>query len=408
MRDEGFIRKKTRAISEHMQNPVAHRDGNQLGVQVGIHKNEHAPRAPEDKLNILITGGCGFIGSHLFKSLHDEGHSVVAYDNFNNHLYSSYLKDERVRHFKIPFYDRDLRSDLLLNAVIWQDMEKIMGENPVDGNEVPNRNKKFVIVNGNKVAVETPYWDFVIHLGAHAGVRDSFGKEDEYHSNNIDGTQNLIRQIKNYSPETKVIYASTSSVYGGTPITEEGWKEDFVQAHQLNAYAYTKYINECQFKISGIKNVGLRFFTVYGPWGRPDMALFQFTKNILDKKPIDVYNYGNMKRDFTFIDDIVDGIKVVMNKFHADEIESGEIFNIGRGEQVQLMDFITAIENETGIQADKNLCAKHPADTEETWSNCDKLMSLGWKPKVSIDEGVKRFYQWYKEFTANPEHKKLV
>jgi len=322
-----------------------------------------------DKLKILITGGAGFIGSQLYARLADK-HDVVSMDNYNDHLYHPKLKTQRTKQFELTFWDRDIRSDILMNSSLIN-----------HGGAGP--------------------FDYIIHLAAHAGVRDSFGNEAEYHSNNIDGTQKLIDVI-NDMPEgmkrPRVIYASTSSVYGGTPITENGWVEDNVKAHQLNAYAYTKYVNECQFKSSGIDNVGLRFFTVYGPWGRPDMALFQFTKKILDGETIDVYNYGDMKRDFTYIDDILDGIEIVLEKFDSREIESNEIFNIGRGEQVQLMDFIKAIERETGKGAKMNLCEKHPADTKETWSNTEKLQALGYSPKVSIDEGVKKFFEWYKEW----------
>jgi UDP-glucuronate 4-epimerase len=322
-----------------------------------------------DKLNILITGGAGFIGSHLYQRLKDK-HNVFCLDNFNDHLYDPKLKRKRVNEFKITHWQRDIRSAQLNDVTFLKPSE-------------------------------VTHFDYVIHLAAHAGVRDSFGKESEYHSNNIEGTQQLIDAIK-YMPEgrkkPRVIYASTSSVYGGTPITEKGWVEDDVRAHQLNAYAYTKYVNECQFKASGLENVGLRFFTVYGPWGRPDMALFQFTKKILDGETIDVYNYGDMKRDFTYIDDIIDGIEIVLNNFEEGNIESNEIFNIGRGEQVPLMDFIKAIERNCGKEAIMNLCEKHPADTKETWSNTEKLQALGYNPKVSIDEGVKQFFEWYKEW----------
>jgi len=150
--------------------------------------------------------------------------------------------------------------------------------------------------------------------------------------------------------------------------------------------------------VSKIKNtIGLRFFTVYGPWGRPDMALFKFTKGILDGSKIDVFNYGDMKRDFTYVDDIVAGIKVLIQRtMDSDGLK--EIYNIGRGEQVQLMDFITEIEKNFGRKAEKNLLPKHPADTQETWSDTTKLQSLGWKPTTSIPEGIEKFAEWYKSY----------
>lgn len=318
-----------------------------------------------EKKKILVTGSAGFIGSQLINRLIQKGHKASGIDNFNSHLYNFKLKHDRHEEFTHKLYDRDIRSGLLIEHVARH---------------------------------EPP--DIVIHLAAHAGVRDSFGNEGEYHSNNIDGTQNLIDKFKKYSPNTKFIYASTSSVYGGTPISENGWIEEDIRGHQLNAYAYTKFVNECQFKTSGLQNVGLRFFTVYGPWGRPDMALFQFTKNILDGRPISLYNYGNMKRDFTYIDDILDGIEIVLEKFDAGEIESNEIFNIGRGEQVDLLDFVSAIENCCGKKAITELVEKHPADTVETWSSTKKLEAYGYKPKTSIKEGVREFYEWYVDYTS--------
>ena len=334
-----------------------------------------------DRKRILVTGGAGFIGSQLHNRLM-ANHDVVMIDNFNNHLYKNKLKVKRRDHFRLPTWaEIDIRSNSLWEHVF--------------------TNSDQAIADPKRRADDTKYgFDYIIHLAAHAGVRDSFGKEGEYHSNNIDGTQCMIDFINQLRPEDrpKVIYASTSSVYGGTPITEDGWKEDNVQAHQLNAYAYTKYVNECQFKISGIENVGLRFFTVYGPWGRPDMALFQFTKKILAGEPIDVYNYGDMKRDFTYIEDILDGIEIVLKNFDSGEIESNEIFNIGRGEQVNLLDFIKSIEQNCGKKAIMNMVPKHPADTTETWSNTEKLQAFGYKPKVSIEHGVTNFYQWYAEW----------
>lgn len=318
-----------------------------------------------DKKKILVTGCAGFIGSQLCDRLVKQGHEVIGIDNFNRHLYDHKLKRNRWKINRIDMYERDIRSEIILRGIF----------------------------------LENPDIDYVIHLAAHAGVRDSFGKENEYHSNNIDGTQTLIDFIKGSSPNTKVIYASTSSVYGGTPLPEGGWVEDDVRGHQLNAYAYTKFVNECQFRVSGLQNVGLRFFTVYGPWGRPDMALFQFTRNILDGNCISLYNYGYMRRDFTYIDDILDGIEIVMKNFDAGEIESNEIFNVGRGEQVELDDFVSAIENCCGKKAIIEYADKHPADTTETWSNIDKLKQYGYQPKTDIQEGVENFYKWYIDYT---------
>jgi len=308
---------------------------------------------------VLVTGAAGFIGSQLCDRLQKRGLSVKGIDNFNDHLYTPRLKRDRMVHFGLDIWGCDMRDEIKLEALL--------------GDFRP---------------------DVIIHLGAMAGVRDSLGKEKSYHQNNIDATQNLIDICKRHLPDTRIVYASTSCVYAGSPVP---WVEGKETGKQLNAYGYTKWANECQMQSSGLNTVGLRFFTVYGPWGRPDMALFDFTKNILDGKEITVYNYGDMKRDFTYVDDILDGIEVVLDNT---DIESGEIFNIGRGEQVALMDFINEIEKNTGKEAIKNLAPKHPADTLETWSNTSKLQALGYEPKVSIDEGVERFYEWYKEYNG--------
>ncbi|MBV23256.1 MAG: hypothetical protein CMA53_04070 [Euryarchaeota archaeon] len=311
-------------------------------------------------MKILVTGAAGFIGSQLTNRLRNSGHNARGLDNYNNHLYEPDLKRDRVEHFELDISECDLRDRDGLRIVL--------------GDFEP---------------------EIIVHLAAHAGVRDSFGKESEYHANNIDGTQNLIEVCKEVVPNVRVIYASTSGVFGGTEIPEDGWKENQILGKQLNAYTYTKYINEIQFEISGLNNTGLRFFTVYGPWGRPDMALFDFTKNILDKNEIKVYNYGNMKRDFTYVEDILDGIEIVI---HNNEIANSEIFNIGRGKQVDLMHFVREIEKNCGIEAIIDLAPRHPADSLETWSNTTKLEELGYVPKTNIEDGIANFYAWYKDY----------
>ncbi len=308
---------------------------------------------------VLVTGAAGFIGSQLCDRLQRQGLEVKGLDNFNNHLYTPSLKRDRMVHFKIDCWGCDLRDELKVEALLREFQP-----------------------------------DTIIHLAAMAGVRDSLGKEKSYHQNNIDATQNIIDVCKKHLPDTRIVYASTSCVYAGSPVP---WVEGKETGKQLNAYGYTKWANECQMQSSGLNTVGLRFFTVYGPWGRPDMALFDFTKNILDEQEITVYNYGDMKRDFTYVEDILDGIEIVLGNT---DIESGEIFNIGRGEQVALMDFINEIEKNTGKEAIKNLAPKHPADTLETWSDTTKLEALGYQPKVSIAEGVERFYEWYKDYNG--------
>ena len=304
----------------------------------------------------LITGAAGFIGSQLASKLQEAGEEVVGLDNYNDHLYDPSLKEDRVIHFGLDVRNVDLRDESKLAQLL--------------SKEKPTH---------------------IVHLAAYAGVRDSFGKEKAYHSNNIDSTQNLIDLCKVHCPEVRIVYASTSCVYAGSELP---WTEGNEGGKQLNPYGWSKWTNECQFTASGLNVTGLRFFTVYGEWGRPDMALFTFTQNILDELPITVYNYGNMKRDFTYVQDIIKGIELILDE----DVKSGEIFNIGRGQQVNLMDFITEIEKNTGKKAIKDLQPKHPADTLETWSNTGKLESLGYHPTTSIPEGIANFYKWYKEY----------
>jgi UDP-glucuronate 4-epimerase len=306
----------------------------------------------------LVTGAAGFIGSQLCNRLKQQGHYVIGLDNYNDHLYSPKLKVDRVEHFGIDVVSVDLRDEVKME-------EFIEGVKPTD----------------------------IIHLAAHAGVRDSFGKEKQYHANNIDGTQNLIDACKKHAPDARIVYASTSCVFAGSELP---WTEGRETGKQLNPYGWTKWANECQMQGSGLHTIGLRFFTVYGPWGRPDMALFDFTKNILAEKPITVYNYGNMKRDFTYVEDILDGIECVLNN----DVDAGEIFNIGRGAPVQLMDFISEIEKNTGKTAIKKMAPQHPADTLETFSNTSKLEALGYHPSTNIEDGIRNFYEWYMEYKS--------
>jgi UDP-glucuronate 4-epimerase len=304
----------------------------------------------------LITGAAGFIGSQLYNRLRKRSAMVQGIDNYNDHLYSPTLKVDRCEHFDLDVTYLDIRNEYHLE-------EFLVKYKPTD----------------------------IIHLAAHAGVRDSFGKEKQYHENNIDGTQNLIDLCKKHLPDVRIIYASTSCVFAGSELP---WTEGRETGKQLNPYGWSKWINECQMQSSGLHTIGLRFFTVYGPWGRPDMALFDFTKKILAGEEITVYNYGDMKRDFTYVEDILDGIECVLDS----QAEAGEIFNIGRGQPVQLMDFIKEIEKNTGKEAIMKLAPKHPADTQDTWSNTSKLEALGYHPTTNVEDGIRKFYEWYVEY----------
>jgi UDP-glucuronate 4-epimerase len=232
--------------------------------------------------------------------------------------------------------------------------------------------------------------DAVIHLAAYAGVRTSLEQPQMYMMNNIKGTHHLIEACEMLGIH-KVLYASTSSVNTG-PIP---FKED-PPGQAKHPYAMTKIANESMFNYARIQSTtGLRFFTVYGPWGRPDMALYKFVDNIIHGTEIEVYNDGNMSRDFTYIDDIVDGVIIALESM---EHGKNEIYNIGYGERVQLMDFVQEIEKNLDREAIIRYSPMHPADNQDTWSDTTKLQALGYKPKVSMQEGVANFVEWYKTY----------
>lgn len=310
---------------------------------------------------ICITGGAGFIAFHLAQELQAAGHAVYGFDNFNDY-YDPALKrarQQKLAEKTIPIVELDLK-----------DPEKL--------SEYMKHHK----------------FDLVMHLAAYAGVRHSMVEPEKYVHNNVVGAHNLIEACCSADIE-KVIYASTSCVMAGNELP---WNESEKLGYQLNPYGYTKATNESQFMASTIPvTVGLRFFTVYGPWGRPDMALFDFTRKIIADEEIELFNYGDMIRDFTYVDDIVQGIGIIIEKSLTDRFAK-EIYNIGNGKQVQLMDFVQNIEKQLGRTAKKKLVPKHPADTQATWSDTTKLQALGYKPKTSIELGVEKFVEWYKSY----------
>jgi len=307
-------------------------------------------------MKFMITGIAGFIGSTLAIRLRELGHEVCGFDNMNSY-YDPELKWARASRLKE--HDVDFRTGDLNN---------------------PERMYELV-------AAWKP--DYCIHLAAMAGVRYSMDHADEYIRVNALGTHHLIQALELCKVEN-VIYASTSCVMHGNELP---WGEPEYLYPQINPYGYTKAINESQFHISKIPNaVGLRFFTVYGPWGRPDMALFDFTKNILAGNPITLFNYGDMKRDFTYVDDIVQGIECVINN-----MTPRDMYSIGRGEVVELQRFVDAIQKSLGVDAIIEYGPKHPADAKETASDTTKLQKLGYAPKTSIEQGVDNFVKWYLE-----------
>jgi len=307
---------------------------------------------------IVITGIAGFIGFHTALRFVQQGWEVAGFDNFNEVIYKKDLKWDRA---------------------------KYLGEHNIDVDYIDLKKSSEV---SKYIKEHKP--DLVVHLAAHAGVRVSMNKGQEYIKNNIVGTQNLIDALEKYKIEN-VIYASTSCTMEGNPLP---WSPNEKLGPQLNPYGYSKQTNENQFQTSSIANaVCLRFFTVYGPWGRPDMALFDFTKSILNDDPINVFNNGEMKRDFTYVEDVVQGIEII-----SKNMTKRDTYCLGYGEQVDLMDFINHIEKNLGKKAEKIMAPKHPADALETWSDTTKLQVLGYNPSTPISEGVRRFVEWYKNY----------
>ena len=306
-------------------------------------------------MNVFITGIAGFIGFHTAIKFHKQGYTVNGCDNFNDY-YDPALKRHR---------------EHILNA---------------NGIKVGD----YDIQDGIDEHIGAIKPDLVLHLAASAGVRVSMDQPLEYIQNNVVNTQNVINACEKYNVQN-AIYASTSCVMHGNPLP---WNETEKLGLHLSPYGYTKATNEHQFNISRIPNVvGLRFFTVYGPYGRPDMALFDFTKNIMQGNPITVYNNGDMLRDFTYVDDIVQGINLV-----SQNMTERDIYCIGNGKQVQLMDFVKAIETNVGKVAIIEFADAHPADAQQTWADTTKIEKLGYKSTTDIQEGVANFYQWYKNY----------
>lgn len=310
-------------------------------------------------MNIFITGMAGMIGFHTAKHLTAAGHTVTGVDNFNDY-YEVALKRERAR----------ILEDEHGVTVTEADIISLDYDSALKGVDV------------------------ILHLAAYANPRHSLEYPQLYIDNNITGTQRLIEGAERAGIKN-VVYASSSCVMHGQQLP---WKESDNPGHQNNPYGWTKRSNECQFMYSNIANtMGLRFFTVYGPYGRPDMALFNFTKNILNNEPIDLFNYGDMKRDFTFVDDIVQGITLVIDNC-VKQTNSHEIYNIGYGQQVNLMDFVSEIERCLDKKAVTNLLPRHPADVPATWADTTKIQGLGYAATTSITNGVSKFIDWYRSY----------
>ncbi len=314
-------------------------------------------------MNILVTGSAGFIGSHLAKRLLKEGHTVIGIDNFNDY-YEVSLKEARNKILEKYSNYKIYRGSI-------EDLDFVKG-----------------VLDLNKI-------DKICHLAAQAGVRYSITNPHVYIQSNLVGFMNLIEEARQHNI-IDFIYASSSSVYGKNKKTPFSVEDNVDQP--ISLYAATKKSNELMahtyHHLYGMNCTGLRFFTVYGPYGRPDMAISLFTKAIVEEKPINVYNYGKMRRDFTYIDDIVDGIMKSLEKPYL-----YEIFNLGNNKPVELIYFIECIEKSLNKKAIKNLMPMQGGDVLETFSDIDYTTEkLNWKPKMNIEEGISNFVRWYKEY----------
>ncbi|MFO8236556.1 MAG: NAD-dependent epimerase [Bacteroidales bacterium] len=347
-------------------------------------------------MNILITGTAGFIGFHLVSHLIKDGNSIIGLDSINNY-YDVNLKYSRLKEHGI--YKDEIQYNQVIASKNFPDYSFVQ----LDLSDKDNLFKLF----------DEQGFDQVIHLAAQAGVRYSFSHPDAYLKSNWEGFLNTLEACRHYDVK-HLVYASSSSVYG---LNEKmPFSENDNVDHPISLYAASKKSNELMAHtysyLFNLPTTGLRFFTVYGPWGRPDMALFKFTKAILDDKPIDVYNHGEMQRDFTYIDDIVDGIsKVSQNTPLPNKNWSGKapdpfssmapykVYNIGNSSPVHLMDFIHAIENSLGREAQKNYLPLQPGDVPKTWADVENLKNdMGYQPTTSVKEGVIKFIDWYRNY----------
>ena len=332
-------------------------------------------------MKILVTGAAGFIGLHTAKQLLERGDTVVGLDNFNDY-YDVSLKESR--------------------ATVLDDFEKFS----MARIDLADREAMEALFAKQK-------FDKVIHLAAQAGVRYSIENPHSYIESNIVGTLHILEGCRHNEVE-HLTYASSSSVYGANTTMPFSIHQNV--DHPLALYGATKKANELMAhtysNLYGLPTTGLRFFTVYGPYGRPDMALFLFTKNIIEGKPIDVFNYGKHKRDFTYIDDIVEG--VVRTSDHTAQPNENwdpakpdpgtsmapyRIYNIGNAQPVELMSYIGAIEDCLGKKAEMNLLPLQAGDVPDTWANTEDLVAdVDYQPSTPVEVGVKNFVDWYLEF----------
>ncbi|EQB4333372.1 NAD-dependent epimerase [Providencia stuartii] len=329
-------------------------------------------------MKYLVTGCAGFIGSRVVDVLTALGHDVIGIENFNSYY------DPTLKHARL---NKTSKENFKLIQIDISDKKKL--------------DRLF----------KTYHIDIVIHLAAQAGVRYSLENPHAYSESNLVGFLNILEGCRQANVK-HLVYASSSSVYGISNQTP--FSTDMPTDHPVSLYAATKKANELMAHsyshLYQLPTTGLRFFTVYGPWGRPDMALFKFTKAILAGEPIDVYNNGNLSRDFTFIDDIVEGVIRISDIIPQADPENGSLspaqsrapyrlYNIGNGQPVQLTDFIAALEKSLGKKAIKNFLPMQAGDVYTTWADTEDLFKVtGYRPQVSIEQGVQAFVDWYRSY----------
>lgn len=335
-------------------------------------------------MSILVTGSAGFIGSALTLRLLERGDTVVGIDNHNDY-YDPSLKEARLARHADHHNYKHLRINI------------------EDGDAVSNLFKDY-------------QFDGVVNLAAQAGVRYSIENPSAYINTNLVGFGHILEGCRHQNVR-HLVYASSSSVYGANKKTPFSVHDNV--DHPLSLYAASKKANELMAHtyshLYNLPTTGLRFFTVYGPWGRPDMALFKFTKAILDGEKISVFNYGNHRRDFTYVDDIVEGVLRVLDQpaqknlsWRGDSPDPGtssapwRLYNIGNNSPVELMDYIAAIEKALGIEAQKELLPLQPGDVPDTFADVNDLVKdFDYKPSMSVEKGIKNFIDWYLEYKKN-------
>ena len=335
-------------------------------------------------MKILVTGAAGFIGYHLCEALLKAGHNVIGLDNIND------------------YYDVNLKYARLKELGL--DRAKAEKFSTLSESSIHNTQMQFIRLNledreGLPQLFKSIKFDIVCNLAAQAGVRYSLENPEAYIDSNINGFLNVLECCRHHNVK-RLVYASSSSVYGNSDAVP--FKETANVDHPVSLYAATKKSNELMAHtyshLYGIETIGLRFFTVYGPWGRPDMAMFLFTDAILNNRSIKVFNNGDLSRDFTYIDDIVEGVKTTLLKDSLVK-ELYQLYNIGKNSPVQLLDFIKEIEIATEKEAEKIMMPMQSGDVYQTYADSENLIkNYDYKPKTPINKGVKAFVNWYKMY----------